>query len=212
MKKIIGLFLMAFASFIGYGQAQEGTVEYQKKLQPAAVIDLPYPPSIVNAAMDDYLSKKGKSKGSDMKGFTTYRNTQALQSDSSNADLYFKTERKSRAEKEITVVSLLLLPADADRGTNLHYLSMDDARTYLNDLAQAVGSYDLELTIKEQNEAVAKAEAKYKSLASDGQDLDKKRSALDKKIEDNKNDQQQQLKEIEKEKEKLAQWVSRRKS
>jgi len=214
MKKIMLILFIVSISILSNAQAYEGAVEYQKQLQTAAVIDLPYPPSVVNAAMDSYLSKKGKSKGNDIKGFTTYRNTQPLQSDSVNADLYFKTERKSRKEKEVTVVSLLLTPAgDVQTNTsNLHYLTMNDAKDYLNGLALTVEAYNLELSIKDQNHAVIIAEAKYKILTSEGADLEKKRTSIEKKIADNKNDQQQQLKEIENQKEKLTQSVSQRKS
>jgi hypothetical protein len=213
MKKIILFLSILLVSVLVYGQAYEGTVQYQKGLQPAAVIELPYPPSVVNAAMDDYLSKKGKSRANDIKGFSTFRNTQPLQNDSINADLYFKTERKSRKEKEVTVVSLLVLPnAQQTSAGDLHYLDMNDAKDYLNGLATAIEAYNLELTIKDQNDAVIKAEAKYKNLTNEGEDLENKRTAIEKKIADNKNDQQQQLKDIENQKQKLTQWVSQRKS
>src|SRR5438067_3924123 len=108
MKQIIILVCSLFLFTIIYGQATEGTVEVQKNLQPAAVIELPYSPDRVHSAMDDYLSKKGRSRSTDIKGFTTFRNTQAAPTDSVNADLYFKVERKSRKEKEVSIVSLLL--------------------------------------------------------------------------------------------------------
>lgn len=212
MKKTIPFFSILLISLFGYGQAYESAVQYQDKLQPAAVIDLPYPPSVVDAAMNDYLSKKGKSRGNDMKGFITFRNTQPVQNDSVNADLYFKTERKSKKEKEVTVVSLLVMPNEVQSNTgNLHYLNMNDAKDYLNGLATAIEAYNLELTIKDQNDAVTKAEAKYKSLANEGEELENKRTSIEKKIADNKNDQQQQLKEIDNQKQKLTQWVSQRK-
>jgi hypothetical protein len=167
----------------------------------------------VDAAMNDYLSKKGKSRKDNVKGFSTFRNTDPVQSDSINADLYFKTERKSRKEKEVTVISLLVMPAEEQNNTsNLHYLKMDDAKNYLNELASSISAYNLEQTIKDQNDAVIKAETKYKNLVSDGNDLENKRTAIEKKIADNKNDQQQQLKEIENQKQKLSQWVGQRKS
>lgn len=213
MKKTILFFSILLISLLSYGQAQEGTVEYQKKLQPAAVIELPYPPSVVDAAMNDYLSKKGRSRSNDIKGFSTFRNTQPVLADTVNADLYFKTERKSREEKEVTLVSLLVMPTEGQANiTNLHYLDMTDAKNYLNDLAFAIDAYNLELTIKDQNEAVIKAETKYKNLVTDGDDLEKKRNAIDKKITENKNDQQQQLKQIEIQKQKLSQWIAQRKS
>jgi hypothetical protein len=213
MKKIMFFLSMLFIALISYGQANVGSVTYLNHQLPAAVIELPYPPSVVDAAMADYLSKKGKSRGNDMKGFTTYRNTQPVASDSVNADIYCKTERKSKKEKEVTVVSLLLMPLDEQSsGSNLHYLTMNDAKDYLNGLATAIGAYNLELTIKEQNEAVIKAEAKFKSLTSEGEELEKKRSALEKKIADNKLDQQQQLKEVDNQKQRLTQWVGQRKA
>jgi len=213
MKKTILFLSILLISLLSYGQAQEGTVEYQNRLQPAAVIELSYPPSVVDAAMNDYLSKKGKSRKDNVKGFSTFRNTDPVQSDSINADLYFKTERKSRKEKEVTVISLLVMPAEEQSNTsNLHYLKMDDAKNYLNELASSISAYNLEQTIKDQNDAVIKAETKYKNLVSDGNDLENKRTAIEKKIADNKSDQQQQLKEIENQKQKLSQWVGQRKS
>jgi hypothetical protein len=213
MKKAIPFFSILLISVFGYGQAYESAVQYQDKLQPAAVIELPYPPSVVDAAMSDYLSKKGKSRSNHLKGFITFRNTQPVQDDSVNADLYFKTEHKSKKEKEVTVVSLLLMPIEAQSNVgNLHYLAMDDAKAYLNGLATAIDAYNLELAIKDQNDAVIKAEAKYKSLADEGEDLENKRTGIEKKIAGNKNEQQQQLKEVENQKQKLTQQVSQRKS
>jgi hypothetical protein len=73
MKKSIVLLTLLFVALLGYSQAMEGSVTYLKKQQPAAVIELPYAPSVVNDAMKDYLSKKGRAKGNDIKGFTTFR-------------------------------------------------------------------------------------------------------------------------------------------
>ncbi|HYF31715.1 MAG TPA: hypothetical protein VD993_11410 [Chitinophagaceae bacterium] len=212
MKKGLLFFSVLLIFTLGYGQAYESSVQFQNKVQPAAVIELPYPPSVVNAAMTDYLSKKGRSKSNDVRGFTIFRNTEPVSSDSSNADLYLKTERKSRKENGVTLVSLLVMPK-ADTGvSNLHYLNMDEARAYLDGLATAIDAYNLELKIKEQNDVVIKAEAKYKSLVADGDELEKKRTELDKKIADNKNNLQHQLVEIENQKQKLTQWVTQRKS
>ena len=133
--------------------------------------------------------------------------------DSINGDLYFKTERKSRKEKEITVVSLLVMQLDTQTNAgNIHYLSMDDAKTYLNDLSQAIEAFNLEQLIKDQNDAVIKAEAKYKALVNDGNDLEKRRTEIVKKLSENQNEQQLQLKEIENQKQKLTQRVELRKS
>jgi len=212
MKKGILFFAVLLIFTLGYGQAYEGSVQYQNKMQPAAVIELPYSPSVVNAAMTDYLSKKGKSKGSDIKGFTTFRNTEAVSIDSTNADLYFKTEQKSRKEHDVTLVSLLVMAIPDTGVSNIHYFTMDNARAYLDDLGAAVNAYNLEIKIKDQNDAVAKAESKYKNLAKDAEELGKKRTELDRKISDNKDNLQRQLIEIENQKQKLTQWITQRRS
>ena len=145
MKQIIiaiGALMMTLTTM---AQATEGTVEYQKKQQSAAVLELPYPPDVVTSALNEFLSKKGKSKATDLKGFTTYRNTDQLSGDSANADLYFKIERKSRKEKQTTVVSLLLTPfigTAPDSGIN--YLTMEQAKSYLDQLIPTIEGYNLE--------------------------------------------------------------------
>lgn len=137
-----------------------------------------------------------------------------MQSDSINADMYFKVERKSRQEKGSTIVSLLISkPTEGSAGTDsLHYLSMDQAKTYLNELVPQIEAYKLETVIKDQNESLIKAESRLKNLMNDGADLEAKRVNLDKKISENKADQQKQVNEIESQKQKLAGSVSQRKA
>ena len=213
MKSILVSLCLLFVIGSAYGQAQEGAVLFQKKQQSAAVIELPYPPGVVSAALNDYLSKKGRSKGTDLKGFTTYRNTNPIERDSTNADLYFRVERKSRKDKETAVVSLLLtMPTDGAIATNQHHLNMDEAKTYLNDIAPAIEAYNLELLIKEQNDQVTAAESKYKNLVNEGADLEKKREEIDKKIHNNKMQQQTQLNEVDLQKQKLAAKVGERRA
>jgi len=213
MKKAILSFCLLVLVSIAYGQAQEGAVSFKKRQQPAAVIELPYAPSIVMAALNDHLSKKGRSKTTDLKGFTTYRNTAPVGNDSANADLYFKVERKSRQDKATSIVSLLLtMPTEGTEMVNQQHLNMDEAKAYLDELAPAIEAYNLELQIKDQNGAVTTAETRYKNLTNEGADLQKRKEELDRKIHNNKMEQQTQLNEIELQKQKLATKVSERKA
>jgi hypothetical protein len=213
MKKIFFSINLFFLSAVALPQAQDGSIKFQKKMQPAAVIELAYPADVITAALNDVLSKKGRSKVNDLKGFTTYRNTQQLQGDSANADLYFKIERKSRSEKQLSVVYLLLTaPVETSAASaNLHYLNMEQAKRYLNELLPAIEAYDLELKIKEQNKLIIAAEAKQKKITGEGEDLEKSRAALTQKIADNKLLQQSQDLEVQNQKQKLATLVSQRK-
>ncbi len=55
MIKTIPFFPILLISVFGYGQAYERAVQDQDKLQPAAVIELPYPPSVHLLKMRPWL-------------------------------------------------------------------------------------------------------------------------------------------------------------
>ena len=213
MKKVICFLSMSLIAVTMLGQAQNGSVVHQKVRHDAAVIELPYTPDMVNAALNDYLSKKGKSKGEDIKGFTTYRNTQPVMDDSVNANLYFKVERKSRKEKDKAVVSLLLrTPDENSTMQKVHHLDMEEAKTYLNELMPAFVAYDLELMINDQNKSLIDAETKLKDMQRDNDDLKNKIQDLQKDLENNSQKQQAQIEAINHQKQKLADLVSQRKN
>lgn len=213
MKKVIFFFSMYLCAVTMYGQAQSGSVAFQRSAHEAAILELPYSVDLVNAALNDHLSRKGKSKVEDIKGFTTYRNTQPMQADSVNADLYFKVERKSRKEKESSVVSLLLRkPGENSASGNISHLNMEEAKTYLNDLMPAFVAFDLEVMIKEQNNTLIEAESNLKGTVDENEQLHKKIKDLEQDLEKNARAQQQQLENINYQKQKLAELVSQRKS
>jgi hypothetical protein len=139
---------------------------------------------------------------------------QASSTAGGNADLYFKVERKSRQEKGSTLVSLLLTaPKEGDvAGAGLHYLNMEEAKAYLNDLVPAIEAYNLEQAIRQQNGAVIKAEARFKSLTSDGADLEQKKAAIEKRITENKMALQSQEAEVSLQKQKLSGMVGQRRN
>ena len=212
MKKIISAVFLLLVSSACFSQAMEGSVKVGKDLQPAAVIQLPYESGVVGDALTDYLSKKGRSKGTDLKGFTTFRNMQAGADNSANADLYFKVERKSRQEKGITLVSLLLTAPKESDVAGLHYMNIEEAKAFLNGLVPTIEAFNLEQMMKDQNVAIIKAENKYKNLVEDGNDLEKKKTAIEKKITENKMDIQSQESEVALQKQKLALLVNQRKN
>lgn len=213
MKYILLICCLSFSTISAYAQATEGIVRLQRTEQPAAIIELPYSSDIVKEALNDYLSKKGKSKGTDLKGFRTFRNTQSSTSGNDNADLYFKIEQKSRQDKGFTIVSLLLTKPKDDKtaASELNYLNMGQAKAYLNGLSHAIEAYNLELMIKEQNLIVIKSESTYKTQFNNGADLEQKRTELETRIQENKTEQEKYLTDVNTQKQKLTDLVNRRK-
>lgn len=213
MKRTIIFSFLLLAANLVFAQATEGSVTYQKKQQSAAVIMLPYSTDVVSTVMNDYLSKKG-STGSDIKGFKTYRNTQLMADDSTNADLYFKIERTNRKEKDQSTVSLMVgVPNEdiANRNPGAQ-LGMEQAKSFLNNLVPVMEAYKLEMQIKDLNDLVIKEEKKSQNLKNDGQDLVKRKHEIESKIESNKQNQEKQDAEVEKQKQALALLISQRKA
>ncbi len=211
--KMFLLILFFLASVqLGFSQAVAGKVDYQKSSQPATIIELPYNPDLVSAALKDHFSKKGV-KESSSKGFSVFKGVQLTAADPTPSDLYFKIDRKSRKESDIAVVFLIVTKPNenpATRSSEDNY-GMDQAAIFLTDIGPSIEAYSLEQNIKGQDDAVKKAEKKYNNLVDDGKELEKRRKSLDDKIQENINDQGNQRNEVEKQRQALEALSSKRK-
>lgn len=212
MKKIT-LFLACLLFFLaGYSQqAYESKVEYLKKTQETFAIDFPYPPSVVEAAVVEKLEKMGY-KAKESKGFRVYKGAIISQISQESMDYVFRVERKSRREKDETVVFMMINKADANMMSLLDSDVKTQAKLFLNDMAPYMEAYNLEVEIKNQEEVVTKAEKKLGKLESDGDDLQKKLKKLENDIQENKKDQENQAKEIENQKQVLEAMRGKRKN
>lgn len=213
MKKLFILFVSLFAAGAIYAQPQatEGTADFQKTQQPAAIIELPYAEKVVDKGIADYMLKKG-SKGSDSKGFNTFRGYKLRDSQDYTSDLYFKTDRK-RGEKDITVVTLIVGKngEDVKTRTSPDNSTLDGAKDLLNDMVASIDAYNLELQIQDQDEVVKKAQKKFDGLADDQKDYEKKIKNLEDKLDQNKKDQDKQQDEIKRQKDILDTLRGKRK-
>lgn len=201
MKKVLPLIICTVIFFTNRTNAQvvatEGKVEYTKGDKVAAVIELPYPVEEVENAIAEYFSKKG-GKSDDSKGFKIFRSMKLSDSDLEANDLHFKVERKSRKEKDITVVYLLVGRPSENVGarTSSDRHKLEEAKAFLNQLTPSVESHHLDVQIQGQEETLKKALKKQQALASDQKDLEDKMKALQAKIEQNKADMDKQTEEV----------------
>lgn len=213
MKK---LFLSAIAILmikICLCQAMVGKVEYQKAMQTAAIAELAYPTELVEGAIKDYLSKKG-AKANQSKGFTLFKNVQLASGDPSVSDLYFKIDRKSRKEDGASVVYLLVARPNENIATRSSEdnAGMESAKAFLNEISPTLNGYSLLLQIKEQEEAVKKAEKKFNGLIDDEKDLQNKRKNIEDRIQDNIREQDKQQAAIERQRQLLEELNAKRRA
>ncbi len=212
MKKFLLILFILASAKLSFSQAVAGKVDYQKSSQPATIIELPYNPDLVNAALKDHFSKKG-IKESSSKGFSVYKGIQLTAADPTPSDLYFKIDRKSRKESDIAVVYLVVTKPNenpATRSSEDNY-GMDQAAIFLSDIGPSIEAYSLNQNIKGQDDAVKKAEKKYNNLVDEGKDLEKRRKSLEDKIQENFRDQENQRNEVEKQRQALEALSSKRK-
>jgi hypothetical protein len=194
------LFLLSLYCFsAAYGQeVMEGKTDFQKTSQPSVMVQLPYPSDVVEDAIKDYFNRLGvKADGS--RGFQVFRATKLGMTDTWSSDLYFKVERKSRRDKDESIVYLFATPEKQQpnlRKSGDDY-GIDGARSFMKNMLPSIEAYNLQVQISVQEDEVKKAEKKYQRMVDDGDDLDKKLKRVQENIQENKNDQAKQKQEIE---------------
>lgn len=214
MKKYLPLFICMLSML--WTQAQEiteGKVDHLRKDQPALIMELPYPPDVVEDAIKDYLNKKG-SKSNSSRGYQLFKDTKLSELDTEGSDLYFKVERKSRKEKDVSVVYFYVTKPNENfkaTTTSAEMYNTSNARSFLSAMLPAVEAHNLEVEISAQEGAVKKAEKKYDRLTEDGEDMEKRLKQLQEDIEANKKELEKQKQEIAKQKNILEAMRNKRK-
>jgi hypothetical protein len=105
-------------------------------------------------------------------------------------DYIVKVERKSRKEKDESILYLLINKDGENAISGFDAADMDRAKSFLNKLQPDVEAANLELQIQSQENIVEKAEKKLR-------DLEKEKEDLDKKLKENARDQENTQKDIE---------------
>ncbi|MBS1948288.1 MAG: hypothetical protein JST47_11020 [Bacteroidetes bacterium] len=201
MKKLLYILVMIISLNISahaQPQAYESKIEYQKTMQQAASIDVPYKTGIAEDAISDYMKKKG-FKGASSKGFTVYRGTKLDDGDTDLSDLYFKVEKKKK-DKDYSVVTLLATKANADilsRPATDSTGQTDKAKNYLNNLVPYIEEQNTDAEIGKQQDVLKKAQKKLNGYISDSSDFEKKIRDLNADADQNKSDILKQTSEIQ---------------
>ena len=168
------LFLFICTAFIfstsSFSQSYESSIIYNKKKQRTIAIDYAYPQEAVQNAIVQKLEKSGNSgkeqKGlfNKDKGFIVFEDAYVTDISDDRMDYILKIERKSRKDKDETTLYLILNKANEDAIPAMDAYSIGKAKSFLNNLLPEIEDANLELQIKEQEDAVGKADKKFKNL------------------------------------------------
>jgi len=215
MKRVILPFLALILSFSLQAQpkAHEGSADFQRTSQPAAIIELPYAEDVVEKALDEYMSKKGV-RGADSRDYKVYRGYKLRSGHDHSSDLYFKVDRKSRRDKDVSTLYLVVGKngEDVKTRTDGGKASLDGATDLLDDMVATIEAYSLELQIKDQEETLKKNQKKFDGLVQDSVDYVKKMKTLQDKLDQNRKDRDSQQTELKKQNDILGVLRGKRKS
>lgn len=213
MKRIVTLLVLLLAFAISFSQSYEAKMEHQRKEHVAAVIELPYPVDVVEDAIKSYMAKKGY-KVTSAKGVHSFKGVKLHSANPDNNDIHFKVERKSRKEKEVSLVHLVVSKENESLIQRMadDRAGIEDAKSFLNGMTPHFEAHHLEVEITSQDKSVKKAEKKLDDLVEDQLDLEKKIKNLQDKLEQNKKDQEAQKAEVANQKTILENLKGKRKS
>jgi hypothetical protein len=204
MKKLIfTLTIFLITATIASSQAYEGKAEYDKKKQVAFVIQYHYSPEAVENAIRQkmenlgYRAKEEKGIFNKDRGALVFKNAYIRAITKDKMDYIVQIERKSRKQDDESSLYLIILNQDgANAVSTFDAADMQAAKDFLNDLQPEVEAANLEIQIKDQEETVAKAEKKLKTLQDD-------KAELEQKLVDNGKNQEDTKKDIENQKQLL---------
>jgi hypothetical protein len=206
---LVALLLLSTTTLMAQGRM--GTVVYDKATMPCYIIDLPFN----NTTTEDAIKERFKKLGGNLKerkGFLEYRNVIIPEISPNPVDALIKVDRPSKKEKDASVIYMIVNPVGLSTVVNeTAAANFASGSTYfMSTLKTNTEDYSLELEIKAQEEEQKKADKKYNNLVDDGADLQKKLKKLQDDIAENTKQQNEQRAEVQKQKEKLAQVVARR--
>lgn len=222
MKKInfiVACLLMLSVKLWSQPVPSEGMTDYDKIKVPCYTIEVPFSEDVATDAIKKRFKKMGAG-GKERKGFLEFKNVSIPEVRNELVDAYIKIEQKSKKEKNISIVSMVLTEPGVVPGASDSTLSSSKgagtaiaaagALGLLSSLHENTSDHSLELEIKKQEEMVKKADKEYNSLIKDGDDLQNKLKKIQNDIEANRNNQTKQAEELKKQKETLLQIQARR--
>lgn len=175
-------------------QSYKSSYSFQKNVYTVAALQVPFEGEAVADAVKDYMLAHG-FKDAHYKDFIVFRSVPLDNSGSIVTDAYFNISRKSRSEKDMTIISLL----PVKKGETLSPATVEDSSfmsaslVYLDSLKNRVYRYSLTKMIEEQQKTQDKTKAKMLSLKNDSGDIAKKIRSYESELADNKNDQAKQI-------------------
>lgn len=214
MKKLIAsVAVLLTLCNISFSQSTITTISYNNSNQTGLMLELPYNQDVSEGFIVTNLKKTGyepETKGSlfwknnKINGFYTFKGV-SLEGADQPVDLYFKVDRKSKKQKDQSVIYMLISKGgESFINSGSNETLYNAGKKFLNGFVEQSAAYKLDLDIKGQEDAVNAAQKKMDKLKEDEKSMNKKIEQLQSDLKKNQQDQQKQQQTIEAEQKKLA--------
>lgn len=212
MKKLFFILLAAIAySTTTSAQVSEAVVEFNKTKRTVKSMEINDAPDVVEQAIKNTMLKSGY-KPKESKGWLEFKGVDDRSITSERSDFYVKVERKSRKDKETSLV-YFFASKPGDQATPVPFEgNMLSGDGFYSNVVSHTAVERLERDIKAQEDITKKAQKKYDDLVKDQASLEKKIKGLQEDLEDNKKKQEAQVREVENHRKILDQLMSKRNS
>ena len=208
------IIVLATSIITARAQSSSTTIQYNEKMQPALVLELPNTTDEAEGTIIQKLKETGYNaetqghlfwKKNKIDGFYVFNNVVLPSVSNQKLDMYFKIVQKNQEEKNNSTVYLLVSSG------NENFVSPDGDTTlwnssqiFLNSFVDKTTAYSLEQHIKDQENKVKESQGKLGNLQKDEKDLADK-------IARNQEDQKNQQLDIENQNKLLADLKLKRK-
>ena len=207
------IFFVLFFASQTHAQAYNTSIDFMNASRAAVAIELPYPPDMVEKALKERLENAGLKKDGSKKGVINYKEVVLNDITSEKMDVYTKVERKSRSEKDKSIVYLL-----ASKGYDNFITPAQDSiavakmASYLNGMMDVAYNYNVGVQVTKQEDVAKDAEKKLNKLMDNQKDLEKKKERIEKELVENAAAIEKQKIELETQKKILAEVAATRKN
>ena len=197
MKKISTLsVVLAVCAITAAAQSSNTTIQYNDKMQPALVLELPNTTDDAEGTILQKLKETGYNhetqghlfwKKNKIDGFYVFNNITLPYLSNQKLDVYFKVVQKNKEEKNNSTLYLLVSSG------NENFVSPEgdttlwnSSKMFLNSFVEKTTAFSLEQDIKAQENTVKNSQNKLATLQKNEKDLADK---ITKNQEDQKNQQ-----------------------
>ncbi len=191
-------------------QVSEGEIEFSGLKRTVKKMEINQESEIVEQAVKNRMARAGY-KPKESKGWLIFKDVDDKEISDERCDLHVKVDKKSRKEKDVSVVHFFISKPNDHATPAALAGSMLVAEGFHGQITSHSDAHKLEKDIMAQEELTKKAEKKYDDLVKEQASLEKKIKNLQDDLESNKQKQQSQVQEVENQRKALEQLKSKRK-